>query len=93
VFSPDGAMIAFVVTPDRSRLHQADLRVVGLDGRPPLTVATNAVDHRLAPDVAEKLSVLVGNRPRWSVGVPDDPVTGHGRDEDHVPSPPMLSEQ
>jgi Tol biopolymer transport system component len=44
VFSPDGTMIAFVVKRG-GRLHQADLRVVGLDGRPPLTVATNAVDH------------------------------------------------
>jgi Tol biopolymer transport system component/predicted Ser/Thr protein kinase len=46
VFSPDGSMIAFIVVkPDRSRGHQADLKVVGLDGRPPLTLASNAVDH------------------------------------------------
>jgi Tol biopolymer transport system component len=45
VFSPDGTMIAYIVNPEGGRSHQAELRVVGLDGRPPLTVATNVVDH------------------------------------------------
>ena len=44
-FSPDGRAVAYVVYREGGRPHQADLLVVGLDGRPPLTVATNATDH------------------------------------------------
>jgi dipeptidyl aminopeptidase/acylaminoacyl peptidase/predicted Ser/Thr protein kinase len=59
VFSPDGTMIAFVVKRDGGRLHQADLRVVGLDGRPPLTVAANAVDHGSAKWLSNDTLVFV----------------------------------
>jgi Tol biopolymer transport system component/predicted Ser/Thr protein kinase len=46
VFSPDGRMVAYLVDRDSGGSdHHADLRVAGLDGRPPLTVATNATDH------------------------------------------------
>jgi hypothetical protein len=45
VFSPDGRHIAFVVDREGGAAHQADLRVVALDGRPPLTVATDTIDH------------------------------------------------
>ena len=45
VFSPDGKMVSYIVKKESDADHQADLRVVGLDGRPPLTVATNATDH------------------------------------------------
>ena len=44
-FSPDGKMVAYVVDHEGGGQHQADLRVVGLDGRPPLTVTTGATDH------------------------------------------------
>ncbi|MEE8386074.1 MAG: protein kinase [Dehalococcoidia bacterium] len=44
-FSPDGQTVAYQVDRSGGKPHQADLRVVSLDGRPPLTVATNATDH------------------------------------------------
>ncbi len=44
-FSPDGRAVVYVVDRGGAGLHHADLLVVGLDGRPPLTVASNATDH------------------------------------------------
>jgi serine/threonine-protein kinase len=44
-YSPDGRSVAFIVRREGAGSHQADLRVVGMDGRPPLTIATDAVDH------------------------------------------------
>jgi Tol biopolymer transport system component len=43
--SPDGKSVAFVAYDPRKTGHAADLRIVTLDGRPPLTLAKNAVDH------------------------------------------------
>jgi serine/threonine protein kinase len=46
-FSPDGRAVAFLLDNQDDASHQADLRVVHLDGRPPRTLSTASVDHGL----------------------------------------------
>jgi serine/threonine protein kinase len=46
-FSPDGRAVAFLLDNQDDATHQADLRVVRLDGRPPRTLSTASVDHGL----------------------------------------------
>ncbi|MDH3628440.1 MAG: serine/threonine-protein kinase [Acidobacteriota bacterium] len=58
-FSPNGGQISFLVEPDGADDHRADLRVVGLDGRPPLTIAMNVLDHGATSWVTEDRIVYV----------------------------------
>jgi Tol biopolymer transport system component len=87
-FSPDGQTVAFQADRSGGGPHQADLRVVSLDGRPPLTVATNATDHADLSWLSESEIVYVdhenekrllavsrgGGEPRTYAALPEDSV-------------------